>query len=405
MKYEEKILQELLDAYERSRLSRGENRVAVHITFPITKKTMPAYFDENSLAYEEIHGAAGHLEEMGYTRSVWKGGKKNHILQKIVLCDENVDGIYHFLGRVPEKKMQQTQLQLLKELREECTAPVAGKFICWLTERLEQGKTVKEYLELENVKESRRLIEAIAAIETNQKSCYLREFSARCLGDSKELEKKIGLIGKILRRFSDDFEELDPDAVLAEYGIYRTPNYVYVKGCGILRIGTPDACRVDLGSLRQGIGLSGEDLDSLEWIADAPVKKVITIENLTTFFRLAEPDSILIYLGGYHNEVRRKFLQKLNLVFPEAEYLHFGDIDVGGFEIYTDLCRRTGIPFHTYKMGIPELKQYEQYTKTLTANDRKRLEVLLEKKEYEAVWPVLNYMKEHGEKLEQEAIF
>lgn len=101
MRYEERILQTLLDSYERSRLSRGENEVAVHIAFPITPKTMPIYFDENSLAYEEIHGTAGHLEEMGYTCSVWKGGKKNHILQKIVLCDEKVDEIYRHLGRVP----------------------------------------------------------------------------------------------------------------------------------------------------------------------------------------------------------------------------------------------------------------------------------------------------------------
>lgn len=64
MKYEERILQALLDSYERSRLSRGENVVAVHISFQITPKTIPIYFDENSSAYEEIHGAAGHLEEI-----------------------------------------------------------------------------------------------------------------------------------------------------------------------------------------------------------------------------------------------------------------------------------------------------------------------------------------------------
>lgn len=55
-------------------------------------------------------------------------------------------------------------------------------------------------------------------------------------------------------------------------------------------------------------------------------------------------------------------------------------------------------------MGISELEQYEQYTKKLTVNDRKRLDILLNNEEYEKVWPVLNYMREHGEKLEQESI-
>lgn len=404
MRYEERILQTLLDSYERSRLSRGENEVAVHIAFPITPKTMPIYFDENSLAYEEIHGTAGHLEEMGYTCSVWKGGKKNHILQKIVLCDEKVDEIYRHLERVPEKQMQQAQLAVLQELKTECSTPVARNFICWLMKRLEQGKTVKEYLNLDDTEGSRRLIRAIHRIETNQKEIYIREFSVQCFGDSKELEKKSGLIGKIFRRFSDDMEDMDNDVILAEYGIYRTPNYVYVKGSGRLRIGTPEAYDIDLRSLRQGIGLSGEDLDGLEWKVDVSVKRIITIENLTTFFRWEEPDSVLIYLGGYHNAVRRKFLQKLYQVFPEAEYFHFGDIDVGGFEIYEDLCRRTGIPFTTYKMGISELEQYEQYTRELTENDRKRMDSLLNNEAYENVWPILRYMKEHGKKLEQESI-
>ena len=404
MRYEERILQTLLDSYERSRLSRGENEVAVHNAFPITPKTMPIYFDENSLAYEEIHGTAGHLEEMGYTCSVWKGGKKNHILQKIVLCDEKVDEIYRHLGRVPEKQMQQAQLAVLQELKTECSTPVARNFICWLMKRLEQGKTVKEYLNLDDTEGSRRLIRAIHRIETNQKEIYIREFSVQCFGDSKELEKKSGLIGKIFRRFSDDMEDMDNDVILEEYGIYRTPNYVYVKGSGRLRIGTPEAYDIDLRSLRQGIGLSGEDLDGLEWKVDVSVKRIITIENLTTFFRWEEPDSVLIYLGGYHNAVRRKFLQKLYQVFPEAEYFHFGDIDVGGFEIYEDLCRRTGIPFTTYKMGISELEQYEQYTRELTENDRKRMDSLLNNEAYENVWPILRYMKEHGKKLEQESI-
>lgn len=404
MQYEERILESLLDSYERSSLSRGENAVTVHITFPITKKTMPAYFDENSLTYETIHAAAEHLEELGYTRSVWKGEKKGHILQKIVLCEDNVAEVYQYLGRVPEKEKRKEQIEELNQLKSECTTPIASNFIYWLLERLKQGKTVKEYLKLDDVEETRNLVRAICAVEMNQKEIYLREFSVRCFGDSKVMENKQGLIAKIFRTFSDNLEERDNDAIFAEYGIYHTPNYVYIKGCGCLKIGNPEACKVNLTNLRQGIGLSGEDLEYLEWVKDVPVRKVITIENLTTFFRWEEKESILIYLGGYHNAVRRQLLKKIYHAFPDAKYLHFGDIDIGGFEIYQDLCHRTGIPFKTYKMGIEELQQYKKYTKNLTVNDKKRLEILLKKKEYEPVWPVLFYMKEHGIKLEQESV-
>ena len=83
MQYEKRILQALLDSYESSSLSRGENKVAVRVSFSFTPKTMPSYFDESSLAYEDIHVAVKHMEELGYVQAVWKGKKENHILQNL----------------------------------------------------------------------------------------------------------------------------------------------------------------------------------------------------------------------------------------------------------------------------------------------------------------------------------
>ena len=59
---ENKILNDLLDKYENSKLSRGENQRAIHIAFPFNKKTMPKYFDESSLEIETIHAAAEQME-------------------------------------------------------------------------------------------------------------------------------------------------------------------------------------------------------------------------------------------------------------------------------------------------------------------------------------------------------
>ena len=47
--YDARMLNGLLDSYENSLLSRGENKVAIHIAFHFTKKTMPEYFNESSL--------------------------------------------------------------------------------------------------------------------------------------------------------------------------------------------------------------------------------------------------------------------------------------------------------------------------------------------------------------------
>ena len=103
----------------------------------------------------------------------------------------------------------------------------------------------------------------------------------------------------------------------------------------------------------------------------------MTIENLTTFFRWNEPATLMVYLGGYHNTIRRRLLQKIYRAFPQAEYRHFGDMDAGGFEIYRDLREKTGIPFEPYRMDTETLNEYRSFARPLTDNDRKRLQKMI----------------------------
>ena len=403
--YEARILKGLLDSYERSLLSRGENKVAVHIAYPFTRKNLPEYFNESSLAYEEIHSCMKSLEEQGLVTIVWKNGKKDHIIEKVLLNEKNVEKVYAYMKRKPRKEYVKEHLQLLEEEKKKYQTPAVQGFLDYLKERLTAGKSVKEFIDIEDPGQTSKILKAVGELEKNREGCYIREFSIRCFGNSKTFESMLGVVGKILVRFGEGFEDMDIYGILAEYSVYHTPDYVYIKGKGELIFEDDPDSVINLSCLKQGIGLSGEDLGKIRIRKNSGIKKILTIENLTTFFRWQEKDSLMIYLGGYHNSVRRKLLELLYQDFPEAEYLHFGDIDVGGFEIYRDLCRKTGIPFKTYHMGIEELKKYEAYTQELTGNDRKRLEALLQKAEREGKdTRALRYMKEQGRKLEQEGI-
>ena len=375
--YEARILKGLLDSYERSLLSQGKNKVAVHIAFPFNRKNLPEYFNESSLAYEDIH----------------------------LLNERNVDEVYAYMKRKPRAEYVKEHLQLLKEEKEKYPSPIIQRFLDYLKARLTEGKSVKEFIDIQDPGQTRKILKAVGELENNREGCYIREFSIRCFGNSKTFQSMLGVVGKILTRFGEGLEDMDIYGILAEYSVYHTPDYVYIKGKGELIFEDDSDSAINLSCLKQGIGLSGEDVGKVRIRKNSGIKKVLTIENLTTFFRWQEKDSLIIYLGGYHNSVRRKLLELLYQDFPEAEYLHFGDIDVGGFEIYRDLCRKTGIPFKTYHMGIEELEKYEAYTQELTGNDRKRLEALIQKVESEGKdTRVLLYMKEKGRKLEQEGI-
>ena len=405
-RYEEKILNKLVDTYENSLLSQGKNRIAVHIAFPFTPKNIPEYFNESSLDYEDIHACIKELEQKNFIRIIWKKGKENHIVQKILLREERIEDVYRYLKRKPKADGVREHLELLESAEEKFHTPITQKFIRYLKERIQDGKPVREYIELSDEKQTDKLLQILYAIETNTQDCYIREFSIRHLGNSKAFEALLGTVGKILKKFQPQFAEMDTYGILAENFIYHTPDYVYLKGQGIVSFKKSEKACFSLSLLKQGIGISGDDISGLEISGGNKIKKIITVENLTTFFRWEEEDSLIVYLGGYHNQIRRELLHKLYQSFPDAAYLHFGDIDVGGFEIYLDLCKKTGIPFETCHMGIAELKRYESFTQKLTENDRKRLDCLLEKEKglREEIKEVLTYMKEHGIKLEQEAI-
>lgn len=406
-RYDEKILNALLNSYEKSVLSRGENKVKVQIAFPFTKSTVPEYFNESSLAYDEIHTVLEETEQKGFLTIVWKKGREGHIIEKVLLNTDSVGAVYTYLNRTPKKENENRHLEILEDWSfKGGEMPVLGIFISYLKQRIKEGKTVKEFIDLSAPDRTAQILSALFQVESNEEPCYVREFSIRHFGDSKIFEEMSGVIGKIMRRFRAEFADMDMDAILSEYRIYKTPDYVYFKGEGKLLLAGNDVPVIELPLLEQGIGISGADIKRIRICGKESIKKVVTIENLTTFFRWKEENGLIIYLGGYHNSVRRELLRMVYREIPDARYLHFGDIDVGGFRIYRDLCEKTGIPFRTYHMGLRELKIYETYTKKLTDNDRKGLRLLIEKEreEEKGNLETLLYMQEKDVKLEQEAI-
>jgi hypothetical protein len=156
---------------------------------------------------------------------------------------------------------------------------------------------------------------------------------------------------------------------------------------------------IDLGRLDGDLGLSSALLDNIEEVS-VYASKVITIENLTTFNTYEDEDALIIYLGGYHNSIRRKLICKIYEQNPDKTYYHYGDIDAGGFGILLDLRAKTGIDFVPLYMDVAILEKYKDFTKKLTDRDRSRLKNLLGG-EFDAV---IRYMLENDCKLEQEAI-
>lgn len=400
VQYDKQIINKLLDTYENSILSMGKNKRNVKIELRFTKTGLPEYFDESSSVYENIHIQLRNMEEIGLIKIIWKDRKVDFVIQKVQLNMERLMQAYAYVRRTPKCNLEeenQTFLEVYCNSEKEET-PITREFARYLQERLNNHQPVKEYINLSKMEETRRLFVALSSVEKNRKPCYIREFSIEHFQDSKYFEQLKNQVAKIFRRFHSEYAPMDTAEILAEYGIYHTPNYVYLKGDIMLMI---DGDPMKLGTLNQGVGISGEDLWKVTFSDLSRIKRVITIENLTTFFRWQESGSLIIYLGGYHNGIRRTLLKKIYQELPKISYYHFGDIDAGGFSILKDLRNKTGIPFQMYHMDIETLKCYEKYGKALTESDRTRLK---EMEKDEELQEVVSYMLLHNVKLEQECV-
>ena len=206
-RFETRILNVLLDSYEKSSLFRGDNKVAVHISFRFTKSSLPEYFDESSLSYESIHAWAHEMEEKGWLEIAWKSGKEGHIIERLILDAQKVPEIYQYLRRKPLSRLICEQLEIIRSARETCSTPVAECFLAWLEERLLKNRPVKEFIDLACPEDTERLLQAVTAIEGNEKESYQREFSIREFADSKALEKLEGKLGRFSGHFSKSSKE------------------------------------------------------------------------------------------------------------------------------------------------------------------------------------------------------
>ncbi len=350
--------------------------------------------------YENIHIQLRNVEEKGLIKIIWKGQKVDYVIQKVQLNMERLMQAYAFVCRMPKRNLEEENQMFLEEYcnGEEGEIPITREFARYLQQRLNNHQPVKKYINLSKMEDTRRLFVALSSVEKNRKPCYIREFSIEHFQDSKYFERIENQVAKIFRRFHSEYASMETAEIVAEYGIYHTPNYVYLKGDIMIVI---DGEPIKLRTLNQGLGISGEDLCKVTFSDLSRIKQVITIENLTTFFRWQEPESLIIYLGGYHNGIRRTLLKKIYQELPKISYYHFGDIDAGGFSILNDLRNKTGIPFEMYRMDIETLKCYEKYGKTLTESDRIRLKEMEKDEELQVV---VSYMLLHNVKLEQECV-
>lgn len=397
---QKKAIHHLLDKYEKSKTFLGENVVNQKFSAKIAE-LFPRYHDDAEYDYFcDINEA---LDELQNRDLVILQRERQNIVKSVELHVEQLEACYAFVKREPRKEMHDWILGVMQQFHG-CT--ILDKYFD--AQRIKISKNQKvEYFDGDKT-EFIDLLKLVKLTYANEEEQFIRDFSIRYFGDSKRVEALVSKAQALMYQYGTYQER---ESVFEECGIVKTPTYVCIKGNGRITVGDQV---INLSKLAGDIALSTASLKELSKV-EVLGERVVTIENLTSFHDYNEKEDFAIYLGGFHNTTKRNFLMHLYEQNKEKLYLHFGDIDAGGFYIYEHLKLRTGIPFKTFQMSVDILEKYSAHTKVLTQSDRKRLESLLKKLdcEYKDTFvgvdvdyrDVIQYMLEHNCKLEQEVLY
>lgn len=394
-KYKEKILNNLIDVYERSSLYKGTSLNERKISFKFTVKNIKDYFDEdNYLKKEEIEQSAKELEKLQLIKIIWGKGYENHLIKRVDLNVHKLNDAYKLLKRKSKENREEECINLLKKYVKEDF--VLEKFSIEMINKLEEKASIKKYLDIENIEECENILKALKNVIDQEEEIFKRNFSIRVFSDSKRFESIEGKVLRILKDFTGE-ETL----TLEEFNILNNPSYVYFKGNTRIKLKNKV---LDIVDLKFGIGISSKDLNEIREI-EINTSKIITIENLTTFNTFNEDDFVCIYLGGFHNNARRELLKKIKKDNEGKQFYHFGDIDCGGFKILKHLREKTSIDFIPYNMNLETLINGRSYCRDLTQNDKRKLEEMLKEESFKEFYNVFEYMLKENTKLEQEHLY
>lgn len=391
MNLENNILNALLDIYERSKVSKGQNKVRKDIKLDITHNV----FEKHRNNDDELEIVLKRIERDGFAKVVnTKDGQFQCLI--LNLNEDSIDRLYAKLKRKNPNNIIFEYVTAFEKVDK--ITPIVAAFSQTMLSFLEAKRlsTVEQYaLTPDDVFDICKAINEMANLSEDVPE---RVFCAKLFSDSKRFNELRGKISKIIKEFSDEpFDE--EDDVIARMGVVKNTLYTFIKGDLVLQINDQ---AIDLKKYGEALALSDESIKNLH-VINSSAKHLYTIENFTSFDVFNKPDSIVVYLAGFHNAIKRQLITKIVELLPNLECYHYGDIDAGGFYILNHLREKTSIKFAPYMMGIEELKRFHANCKPLTNNDRKRLSLMLENDMFDNVRSTIKYMLDNNIKLEQEA--
>lgn len=398
-KFQSEVLNSLIDKYNRSVLSKGGSERNLKIQIRTGDMALKSYTGREAFKFiEENDKKLKSLQDKNY---ILVHRDRNGQLDNVELNISSIKFICNDLQREVKTEKLNSILRVLE-------ANDYHDFIKAFVDSESNYIRNKYDWHSSYYFDENELIEILTVLNKLlelQEEQMEREFSANILHDSKRFsairKKVVAIIKKYgYEHLSTDENNDDDYEILKCFNLVKNSTYALVKGNLCFSLNNQI---IDLNVLNFEFSLSDQMIKQIK-ITSTNIEKVFTVENLTSFYKINEADSIIIFLAGFHNHTKQMLIKKIAYNCNIKEFYHFGDIDAGGFQIFFNLIKDTGLPFLPYKMSINELKNNSGKLKKLTERDRNRLIKMSSDENFACFFEVIKYMLKNNVKLEQEIL-
>lgn len=396
-KIQKDALNMLLDVYENSVTYKGQN--IKNQSFAIKPEKIFYEYNGDYTDQDEVNQFNREMQSlMEFEFVILDYERGIPVISKIKLNTNSINEIYSVLKREDITVKRNREIKMYTQYMG--VHDIMDAFCKSQVERLNDYKDAKYTSDI-----AINILKLLKYVLGNNSDIMERELSVAVLGDTKLFEKSYkSRICSIIEEYGElelDLSVLDKKekekVILEEYQVFLNPSYIFFKG-------NVDIHYVDGNSMSvtpdNPIAILSEAIARIEMIK-VNSNRIVTVENLTSYNRINDNKSTFIYLSGYHNTAKQRFLKKIAENNSGVSWFHFGDIDPDGYYILKNLVEKTGIAFVPLYMDVQQLINCKQYCKPLEKNDMVKANSLLKFHFYNEV---MEFMLANNCKLEQEII-
>lgn len=404
------ILNLLLSRYERSGHCLPGKQSHRSVALSLTRGEYPPY-RENNPCTQEINQTVHSLAVEGFVTYAWRKGYEGWLLDKVSLNLDALPQAYARTGRTPIADTAKLLCSLLEQAKTQIHTSWKLRFLD--DELIRIGKTLRPSRLLSGDVEQVKGILAVLQY-TERGAELMRVISVNCFHDSKYLERNLlSALASIVKAYdpeladyrSADDEPLFQNAVLTQLGILTYPEIF--EFCGDVHLIFAHSA-LDTLPFRRGFCLQSENLDSLLKISLNGIDSALFVENRTNYRHIllqGIPSHQLVILhGGFYSPAKRRLFRLLSSALLASTKVSFwGDIDLGGFLMFTRLKRSVFPALVPYRMGLEDYRTYQHHGLERSSSYLAALQKQLEDGAFDPIFiPVARAILEDGVTIEQE---